>query len=414
MTTNSNTNPNANAISNTFETLDEIIESIEQNNTPDKNLVTHLKSIRKILSQLKDVPGKLKQIPIGFEKKLNELEDACNTQNMEYRAWSSGDNNKNKKKTPADEQISILEAKVMRLMEMLSESNKSKSEQPSKTNSANKQQLKEVIRTFQERMKDASESQPAPNIAPTKPDAQPAVNTAAQNAVTQSAKPAARKAAQTVAKSGELANGEPAKPAARKAAQTVAKSGELANGEPAKPATPTTVNTAAPTAVKPEQAAENAAQTTVNPDSNATLVQEGTPPQYPNNGQREKPNLDGIHGYKKEPGMNPVNVDESSDEDSNGSSKSSTRGGRRLKKTILKRFKSLKTKTTKMTKKTKPTKTTKMTKKTRKNKTHTLRHTQRRRQQHQHIRRRTYKKKPNPKPKRNPKRNRKVNVNVKH
>ena len=94
MTTKTNTNP----ISNTFNTLNKIIKGIEENNTPDENLVTHLKSIREILSQLKDVPDKLKQIPIGFQKVLNELEKTCNPQKMVYSAWSSGDNNKNKKK----------------------------------------------------------------------------------------------------------------------------------------------------------------------------------------------------------------------------------------------------------------------------------------------------------------------------
>ena len=78
MTTNTNTND----ISKIFKTLDDIIERINNNNnqnTRDTNLVTHLQSIRDILSKLEKVPGTLKQIPIGFQEKLKDLKKTCNT-----------------------------------------------------------------------------------------------------------------------------------------------------------------------------------------------------------------------------------------------------------------------------------------------------------------------------------------------
>jgi hypothetical protein len=416
MTTKINTND----ISKTLKTLDVIIERINNNNnqnTPDKNLVTHLKSIRKILSQLKDVPGTLKQI-------LNELEATCNSQNMVFKAWSNGPNN-----SSADEEtnlkISKLEATVRELMEMSRESTKLKSKQHSNTKSVNNQQRQ----SYQTRlMGEMSLQAPPPhNVVPAKPDV--------RNNVTQSD---AETAAQTVAKSGKSAQ-----PAPTAVTQSV-KSAEANQPTTRNPKLQAKLNALKQEKPKhPDFDIDNSdSSDSSDSDSDSEIVFAN------NNGPSRKPK-----SRKKLP-TQPENSDSSgSDSESesgtdSGSSDDSVSGipepgkgskyeegsnkindlrkppygGRRLKKDILKRFKSLKTKTTKMTKKTKPTKTTKMTKKTRKNKTQTLRHTQRRRQQHQHIRRRTYKKKPNPKPKRNPKRNpnrnpkrnRKVNVNVKH
>lgn len=548
MSINPSTNDN---ISNTFKTLDEIIQSIDKivknsnnnnQNTPDKNLVTHLQSIKNILSKLKDVPGTLKKILIGFQEKLEELKKACNTYDYNHignskHGWPNDGNNNNNNNSVKTKEALVSE--IQALEETLKRLNLKKDKKQVILDAAKQVEHKEAKRAelkeatqaaktkaktkLQERLegrlrerKAAREA--ADEVEPAKSGASTTVNTAAQHDVTQSVN-SGRNNGSGTSGSGTL-NNLSTKLVRSKSTGNISNKNpnpkkkmkeERQNNRAAKQAAPTTVNTAARNAAndddsetgsdlsdlsalsdelsdydsgtypenlsppKHESTAESSDSDSSDSDSDSSDTTEGSIEVVDNGRHRNRKRgppkkriLDEINGPMNEDmelvDVNPdgsnispnrpsanhkvgstVNVkdgntfqkykitkqwDDRTYKLTNSQDKTNiipkakptpdnpsifeeidqpTRGGRRLKKNILKRFKSLKTKTTKMTKKTKPTKTTKITKKTRKNKTQTLRHTQRRRQQHQHIRRRTYKKKPNPKPKRN----RKVNVKQK-